>query len=269
LVSLSAQSLKVLRDRVPLFEGFEDGELTLIMSQSRRRELSDGEVIIAEGTLATKLYIVVSGHATVSRCLAGHEETIATLKPGATVGEVGIVDRAPRSAKVVAAGATVILEIEHQVFDAAELMLMMKLYRNLAKILAGRIRGTNDMLDMVAQRRPNTYTNDGSLIPCLNDVSMSGVTAQGADFSGGDFRGSNFESASFEGTVMRNVSFRGADLSGAQFDDAYMIGGEEAPGGRPIAPHADASEESEEESEESEELGEPDSLAASLMRRKD
>ena len=150
MISLSAQSLKVLRDRVPLFEGFDDSELTLIMGQSRRRSLEDGELMIAEGTLATKLYIVVSGQATVSRSLAGHEETIATLKPGATVGEVGIVDRAPRSAKVVADGATVILEIEHQVFDSAALPLIMKLYRNLAKILAGRVRGTNDMLDMVA-----------------------------------------------------------------------------------------------------------------------
>ena len=102
VVSLSAQSMKVLRERVPLFAQFEDAELATIMHRSRRRVLKDGDVLIAEGTLATKLFVLVSGQAAVYRSLAGKSELIATLKPGATVGEIGIVDRAPRSAQVTA-----------------------------------------------------------------------------------------------------------------------------------------------------------------------
>ena len=100
VVSLSAQSLTVLRDRVPLFNGFDDRELSWVMTQARRRVLTDGEQVIAEGTLATKLFIVVSGRVAVYRVINGRPEAIAELKPGSTVGEVGIVDRAPRSAQL-------------------------------------------------------------------------------------------------------------------------------------------------------------------------
>ena len=67
MVSLSAQSMKVLRERVPLFAQFEDAELATIMHRSRRRVLKDGDVLIAEGTLATKLFVLVSGQAAVYR----------------------------------------------------------------------------------------------------------------------------------------------------------------------------------------------------------
>jgi CRP-like cAMP-binding protein len=259
VLSLSAQSLRVLRDRVPLFSGFDDRELSLVMAQSRRRVLTHGEEVIAEGTLATKLFIVVSGEVAVCRTLAGRSESIARLKPGSSVGEIGIVDRAPRSAQVVATGETVILEIEHRVFEEADLPLLMKLYRNLASILAGRLRGTNDMLDMIAQRRGGVLGEDGSLVPSLRDVSMAGVYAQGADFSDGNFTGANFENATFEGAVFRNASFRGADLAGVSFDEDYMIGVDEGvPDGEGFsASDGDANP------------AEPDSLAASLTHKKD
>ena len=80
---------------------------------------------------------------------------IARLKPGATVGEIGIVDRAPRSAKVVADDALVLLELEHKILEEVSESLLVKLYRNLALILATRLRETNDMLDNVADFSTN------------------------------------------------------------------------------------------------------------------
>ncbi|HJL66263.1 MAG: cyclic nucleotide-binding domain-containing protein [Arenicellales bacterium] len=155
MVSLSTQSLKVLRERVPLFEGFNDDELSVIMACSQRRVLTAGEQLIAEGALANKLFIIVSGEAAIYRSLAGREEVIARLKPGATVGEIGIVDRAPRSAKVVADDALVLLELEHKILEEVSESLLVKLYRNLALILATRLRETNDMLDNVADFSTN------------------------------------------------------------------------------------------------------------------
>ena len=153
MVSISAQSLRVLRDRVPLFSGLDDAELTRMMGQCKRRELQAGDQLIAEGTLATKLFVVVSGEATVVRSIGGSDEVIARLKPGAAVGEIGLVDRAPRSAKVVSDGDAVILEFEHHAFEQAEPMLLLKLYRNMSQILAARLRSTNELLDRMAQRQ--------------------------------------------------------------------------------------------------------------------
>ncbi len=125
------------------------------MACSQRRVLTAGEQLIAEGALANKLFIIVSGEAAIYRSLAGREEVIARLKPGATVGEIGIVDRAPRSAKVVADDALVLLELEHKILEEVSESLLVKLYRNLALILATRLRETNDMLDNVADFSTN------------------------------------------------------------------------------------------------------------------
>ena len=218
--------MKVLRERVPLFAQFEDSELSTIMHRSRRRVLKDGDVLIAEGTLATKLFVLVSGQAAVYRSLAGKSELIATLKPGATVGEIGIVDRAPRSAQVTAVGSTVILEMELSVLEDCAMEMRMKLYRNLSLILANRVRATNDTLDEIAQRGGSLVSVDDQLVPSLRDASMVGIRAEGADFSQGNFTGANFANANFDGAVFTNASFRGAELSGVRFDDEdYMIGG--------------------------------------------
>jgi len=231
------------------------------MARSRRRVLTNGEMLIAEGTLATKLYIVVSGEAAVYRSLAGREEVIARLKPGATVGEVGIVDSAPRSAKVVADGATVILEIEHKILEEVPEGLLMKLYRNLALILATRLRGTNDMLDVVAQRSPGGMDAGDSTVPSLQESSMVGVMAQGADFSEGDFRGANFRDASFEGAVFTNADFRGADLAGVTLDEDFLIGADEDSEDGPVVARPASGPDLDDD--------EVDSLAASLIRRDD
>ena len=249
MVSLSAQSMKVLRERVPLFAQFEDAELATIMHRSRRRVLKDGDVLIAEGTLATKLFVLVSGQAAVYRSLAGKSELIATLKPGATVGEIGIVDRAPRSAQVTAVGNTVILEMELSVLEDCAMEMRMKLYRNLSLILANRVRATNDTLDEIAQP-------GGSLVLQLmislyrhyRDASMVGIRAEGADFSQGTFTGANFANANFDGAVFTNASFRGAELSGVRFDDEdYMIGGGDYEEPDSLAATLQTGEESEEE----------------------
>ena len=92
MVSLSAQSLKVLRQRISLFEGFSDAELTYLMSKCTRRTLTDGEPLIKDGALSTRLFVVVSGEAHVIRRAGDTEHLIARLKPGATVGEMGVVD---------------------------------------------------------------------------------------------------------------------------------------------------------------------------------
>ena len=99
MVSISAQSLRVLRDRVPLFSGLDDAELTRMMSQCKRRELQAGDQLIAEGRLGTKLVVVVSGDATVVRSSGGSDEVVARLKPE-LLSVRSAVDRAPRSARL-------------------------------------------------------------------------------------------------------------------------------------------------------------------------
>ena len=101
-MSRDKASLAVLRDRIPLLQGFTDPELADFLDNTQRRKIQASNLIIGEGTLATKLYILVSGQAEVSKGESGNEEVVATLHPGATLGEMGVVDCAPRSARVIA-----------------------------------------------------------------------------------------------------------------------------------------------------------------------
>ena len=225
MVSLSAQSLNVLRQRVPLFEGFTDAELTYLVGKSVRRQLKTGEQLIGDGALSTRLFIVVSGQANVFRYIGNREYLIACLNPGATVGEMGVVDCAPRSARVVAQGDTTILELEQGIFEEADPEVVGKLFRNIAAILARRVRESNDGL---GSKKPEPEAPVDSTA-VLDALTMVGISAKGANFEGSDFESANFERASFHGANFQNADLQAADLRGANldgvlFDDDQLIG---------------------------------------------
>lgn len=58
-----------------------------------------GEAVVREGDPATRLYIILSGHARVERAVLGQ---VATLGPGAYFGELALIDQQARTASVVA-----------------------------------------------------------------------------------------------------------------------------------------------------------------------
>ena len=145
-MSRNQASLEVLRQRIPLFDGFGDAELAAFLDRTNRKVIQAGELILGEGTLSTKLYIIVSGKAIVSKKVGSVQEVVATLNPGATVGEMGVVDCAPRSARVMAAEETVVLEMQHEYLESADPVTLGKLFRNIAIILARRVREANGMM---------------------------------------------------------------------------------------------------------------------------
>ena len=56
-MKLSQGKVEALRRRVSLFYGFEDQHIHSLLEYGRLRDLRDGELIISEGTLATRLYL--------------------------------------------------------------------------------------------------------------------------------------------------------------------------------------------------------------------
>ena len=101
---LSADRLRILRERVLLFDGFSDEDILALLDYSDRRGLVDGEVVVDEGEESHSMFILISGHAVVLREHHDGTEVLAQLEPGATLGEMAMLDIAPRSARVVAKG---------------------------------------------------------------------------------------------------------------------------------------------------------------------
>ena len=83
---------------VPLFSGLDDRELESLADEFNERRFSAGESIALEGEGGLMFFVVESGEASVE--VGGQE--VGTLGPGASFGEIALIDRRPRTATVKA-----------------------------------------------------------------------------------------------------------------------------------------------------------------------
>ncbi len=131
----------------PIFRGLQDEEIEIITRDCDERNYKAGEVILKEGALPVELFVVLEGECEVRSHFRGQEIPIAKIGPTEVFGEVGFVDEFPRSANVIAIKPTRVLILKKPDFQKiinANPALGVKLYRNLAYILARRIRETDN-----------------------------------------------------------------------------------------------------------------------------
>jgi len=76
-----------------------------------------GDVLLREGASGNVAYMIEHGQVEVSKMVDGRKVVLNTLGPGAIVGEMALIDKAPRMATVTATGKTVALVIDQRVFD--------------------------------------------------------------------------------------------------------------------------------------------------------
>ena len=108
---------KLLR-RVPLFVTVTDEELDNIANHLKLERYPAGEVIIREGEIGDKFFILERGKATVWR-LDGNqvEQKIDEKGPGQYFGEVALVSSAPRNATVRAETPVSTLTLDYSDFN--------------------------------------------------------------------------------------------------------------------------------------------------------
>lgn len=76
-----------------------------------------GEIIIRQGDIADKFYVITEGFVTVSHTLAdGEEKTIDHLTPGDYFGEIGLLEGSRRIASVTALTNVKLVAFEREVF---------------------------------------------------------------------------------------------------------------------------------------------------------
>ncbi|MHB1007162.1 MAG: ATP-binding protein [Chloroflexota bacterium] len=128
-----------------LFAGLSDKDLDRLCRMSETVNVRAGEVLMAEGTPGTELYIVLAGQFEVSIVAGERPSVIATTGPGEVLGEIALVEESERTATVRAVTDGTVLKVGRQAFEhliACSPKTGLAIMRN----VADRLRNTELML---------------------------------------------------------------------------------------------------------------------------
>ena len=104
---------------LPLFSGVAAPNLERALGQLQAVTVRAGEVVIGQGDLADRFFIIESGTFAVSQATpSGESREIRRLGPDAVFGELGLLNGAPRSASVSALSDGLLLALDGPEFLA-------------------------------------------------------------------------------------------------------------------------------------------------------
>ena len=99
---------------VSLFSACSKKELQAVAKASDEVDLPAGRVLCEQGGIGREAFIILEGSAEVRR----NKKKVATLGPGACVGELSLLDHGPRTASVIAVTDLRVLVIGAREFSA-------------------------------------------------------------------------------------------------------------------------------------------------------
>ncbi len=143
--ALAAERRIAMLKRIPIFSHLSYNELVKVVGLTLMRHFEAGADIIVEGEKGDELFVILSGEVDV---LKGGE-VIATLEAGANLGEMAMIDNAPRSASVRAKAATALLVMRRDEFFGlirSEPVIATKLLWSFVQVMSTRLRETNEAL---------------------------------------------------------------------------------------------------------------------------
>ncbi len=99
--------------RVPLFALLQEEELERLAEQTEEHHVKAGTIVIREGDLDRRMFMIVSGRASVVIGLGtSKERTLVELWPYSYFGEMALIDDLVRSASVLTLEETFLLSLQ-------------------------------------------------------------------------------------------------------------------------------------------------------------
>jgi predicted RND superfamily exporter protein len=136
--------------RAPLFAGLSRWGARKVVLLGRMEKAPAGTMVLRKGESGDEMYMVVTGRLRAfDRRSDGRERTLTDLEPGAIFGEMALVTGEVRSAFVVAETDAEVLKLDFAALERIRRRFPFtgaKLFRNVARILAERLRRATDTL---------------------------------------------------------------------------------------------------------------------------
>lgn len=120
---------------VPLFGSLSKKELERIARSGDEITMTAGTLLVDQGQTGREAFVIMDGSVTVKR----NGRKIATLGPGAIVGELSLLDHGPRTATAVCDTECTLFVIDQRHFVAV-LDDIPSIGHKMLALLAGRIR---------------------------------------------------------------------------------------------------------------------------------
>lgn len=126
-------------------------QMDKIMSYIEKLELNSGETLFSEGDNGDYVCFIISGSLEVVKLTTWQNFTtvITTLHEGYCIGEMTLIDHAPRSATIRASQNTELAILTQNAFDkliADDPMLGVNILKGVAQTLSDNLRSTTDKL---------------------------------------------------------------------------------------------------------------------------
>jgi CRP-like cAMP-binding protein len=136
------------------FSEFSTAEIWELLRAGEWRTYSSGETIIREGDRGNSVYIIVSGHATVSK---DNQVLVDGAGPGECLGELAYLAEVERSATVTAKTDVAIMELNESALRTTEGTTQARFLNAFVKVLARRVvRMTDYIIDLKAVENPES-----------------------------------------------------------------------------------------------------------------
>ena len=94
---------------IPIFSHLSDEEANRLAAFATETSVAEGQILMKQGDYSTELIAIEEGSADVIQ----DGERIASLKDGDLIGEMGLIEREPRNADVVATSPMRVMKLTH------------------------------------------------------------------------------------------------------------------------------------------------------------
>jgi CRP-like cAMP-binding protein len=145
-----AGQIFLLIPKCPLLENFTPVEVNLLAHFMEVYRAADGMEVIHEGDGGDFMLIVIEGRVEVRKQDRWNTpQQIAVIEPGRTLGEMSMIDGAPRFATCVAVGPTLVAVLDRESLAriiVEQPLLGAKILMELVLMLSQRLRATSDRL---------------------------------------------------------------------------------------------------------------------------